>query len=74
MGTRIFFFLLGFGLMVIGCTYMITYLNLLSLGYSFWEYFQYILKRSECLCFGLGFLTSTLAIFVKGGERHDLHL
>ena len=28
--TRMFFFLLGFGFMVIGFTYIITYLNLLS--------------------------------------------
>lgn len=74
MGTRIFFFLLGFGLMVIGFTYMITYLNLLSLGYSWLEYFQYTLTRVECLFTLLGFLFITGAIFMKGGVRDGLHL
>ena len=34
---RIFFFLFGFGLMVLGFTYIILYLNLLSTTYNFLE-------------------------------------
>lgn len=74
MGSRIFFFLLGFGLMVIGFTYVITYLNLLSLGYSWKEYFEYILTRAECLFTIIGFLILTGSIFMKGGFKYDLHL
>ena len=74
MVVRVFFFLLGFGLMVIGCTYVITYLNLLSLGYSLKEYFSYILTRAECLSVIIGFLMMTVVIFWKGGKTHDLHL
>lgn len=74
MGCRIFFFLLGFGFMVIGCTYIITYLNLLSLGYSFGEYIKYILTRVECLSFLFGFLVMTMSIFWKGEEKNDLYL
>lgn len=74
MGTRIFFFLLGFGLMVVGFTYVITYLNLLALGYTFLEYLSYIITRAECLSVIFGFLLMTGSIFWKGKEKDDLYL
>lgn len=74
MATRIFFFLLGFGLMVIGFTYVIIYLNLLYLGYSWVEYLEYIVTRAECLFAVIGFMIMTLSIFMKGGAKHDLYL
>jgi len=60
--------------MVIGCTYLVTYLNLLSLGYSLKEYFSFIMTRVECLFSIVGFLILTITIFWKGGLKHDLHL
>ena len=39
---RVFFFLLGFGLMVIGCSFIILYLNLTTMGYNFLEYVNFI--------------------------------
>jgi hypothetical protein len=36
--NRFFFFLLGFGLTVIGLVYIIGYLNLLTIGYNFIEF------------------------------------
>ena len=71
MAVRIFFFLLGFGLSVIGFTYIISYLNLLTLGYSFCEYVSFIFKRIECLIAMIGLLMITCAIF-KGGKKHDI--
>ena len=73
MVTRVFFFLLGFGLSVIGFTYMISYLNLLTMGYSFFEYLSFIFKRYECIIAILGFIMITCAIF-KGGEKRDICL
>lgn len=73
MATRIFIFLLGFGLSVIGFMYIISYLNLLVIGYSFLEYLQFIGKRLECIMALIGLLMITFAIF-KGGERHDICL
>ena len=35
---RVFLFLIGFGLSLIGSLYIITYLNLLTIGYNFFEY------------------------------------
>lgn len=74
MLTRIFLLLLGFGLMVAGCTYLVIYLNLLALGYTIGEYVSYILHRMECYFVILGFLILTYAIFGKGGINRDLHL
>ena len=73
MATRIFIFLLGFGLSVIGFMYIISYLNLLVIGYSFLEYLQFIIKRLECITALIGLLMITFAIF-KGGEKHDICL
>ena len=46
---KIFIFLIGFGFSIIGFTYIISYLNLLSLGYNFLEYVKFIIRRIECL-------------------------
>ncbi len=73
MIARTFFFLLGFGLSVIGFTYIISYLNLLTMGYSFFEYLSFIFKRYECIIAIVGFLMITCAIF-KGGEKIDICL
>lgn len=73
MIAKVFFFLLGFGLCVIGFTYIIGYLNLLTMGYSFYEYLEFILKRYECLMAIIGFLMITGVIF-KGGDKIDIYL
>jgi len=73
MVMRIFVFLFGFGLSVIGFMYIISYLNLLTLGFSFLEYLTFIFKRIECIIAIIGFLMITLAIF-KGGESNDICL
>ena len=41
---------------VIGLSYMIIYLNYLSLGFTIFEYFNYILSKIECLIFIPGYL------------------
>lgn len=73
MVARIFFFLLGFGLSVIGFTYIIGYLNLLTMGYTFIEYLLFITKRYECIIAIVGFIMITCAIF-KGGKKVDICL
>lgn len=71
---RMFIFLLGFGLMVIGFTYIITYMNLMSMGYSFLQYFSFVLSRIECLFAVVGFILVSIIILTKGSERDDLHI
>lgn len=73
MAIRIFVFLLGFGLSVIGFMYIISYLNLLTIGYSFFEYLQFICKRVECIIAIIGFVLITYTIF-KGGRMYDIYL
>ena len=38
----------GFILMVIGITYIILYINLLTFGYTIKEYLEFLLKEISC--------------------------
>ncbi|MGM9876187.1 MAG: hypothetical protein ACI310_03040 [Bacilli bacterium] len=66
---RVFFFLLGFGLMVIGCSFIILYLNLTTIGYNFLEYVNFIIRRIECYFSIIGFIIMILSITLKGEYR-----
>lgn len=74
MFLRMLSFLFGFGLMVIGCTYLILYLNLTTIGYSVMEYFEFIVRRYETYYVVIGFIIVTLSIYTKRGKMHDLYL
>ena len=67
---RVFFFLLGFGLMVIGCSFIILYLNLTTMGYNFLEYVNFIIRRVECYFSIIGFIIMILSITLKGDYRN----
>lgn len=71
---RVVFFLIGFGLMTIGCSYIITYLNLFSFGYTLEEYLKYVLTRYECYYSVIGLLLITITIYYKGEKRNDICL
>ena len=66
---RVFFFLLGFGLMVIGCSFIILYLNLTTMEYNFLEYVNFIIRRVECYFSIIGFIIMILSIALKGDYR-----
>ena len=66
---RVFFFLLGFGLMVIGCSFIILYLNLTTMGYNFLEYVNFIIRRVECYFSIIVFIIMILSITLKGDYR-----
>ena len=74
MFIRVFGFLVGFGFSVVGFVYIISYLNLLSLGYNFKEYVHFIISSPACLIGPIGFLIITLAIFLPKGDNNDLHI
>ena len=63
--TRIFFFLLGFGIMTIGFIYLILYLNMLTIGYNFSDYVHFIINRLECYFIIIGLLIINLSIYLK---------
>jgi len=74
MLVRIFFFLVGFGLTLIGLIFIISYLNLLSIGYNFLEYVNFIIRRLECLYAIIGIVIMLLTIYIPGGKKHELYL
>ena len=74
MLARILFFLIGFGLSIIGFVYIVSYLNLLSLGYNFFDYVHFIIGRIECLYAFIGLFIIFLSIFMPGGKKYELHI
>ncbi len=74
MFARIFFFLIGFGLTVIGFVYIISYLNLMTIGYNFYEYVNFICRRVECLYAAIGLFIITLTIFIPERRKNELHI
>ena len=72
--TRVFFFLLGFGMSVIGFMYMMLYLNLMTMEYSFSEYIVFILKRIDCILGLIGLIVVTITIFYKGDNDNVIHI
>lgn len=54
--------------MVIGITYIILYINLLTFGYTIKEYLEFLLREIECYLFPLGILLEVYAINIKKGE------
>lgn len=71
---RIFFFLTGFALMVIGFVFIILYLNLLTIGYNFSFYGKFISSRIECYYTIIGFIIILLTLTIKGDKKYELHL
>ena len=72
--VRVFFFLLVFGLMVIGCSFIILYLNLTSIGYNFCNYVNFISRRSECYLGIIGLIMMILSISIKGDKKNEFYL
>lgn len=75
MFFKFFLFLVGFGLTNIGFVYIIGYLNLLNIGYNFFEYVNFIIRRIECLNALFGIIIMILAISPKRKEKkYELYL
>lgn len=74
MFARIIFFLIGFGFTVIGFVYIISYLNLLTIGYNFLEYVKFISRQIECLYAPIGFIIMSLSIFIPRRKKDELYI
>lgn len=72
--VRIFFFLLGFSLTLLGSIYCICYLNLTTVGYNLREYGEFIIRKPECVQALVGLVILCLSIFIPGGEENELYL
>ena len=67
--SRVFLFLVGFGFTVIGMTIIITYLNLTTMGYSMTDYFNFIIRRVECVLGFIGIILVNIALYKKGDKK-----
>ena len=65
---RIFLFINGFILMVIGFSTLILYINLFSFGYNFKEYLCYVIKLPEFYYLIIGFTLINFSVLKKGGK------
>ena len=74
MIARMVFFLIGFGFSIVGFVFIISYLNLITIGYTLTEYVQFISSSIECLIGPIGLLITSLAIFLPGGKKNELHI
>ncbi|MBE6139189.1 MAG: hypothetical protein E7174_01605 [Firmicutes bacterium] len=75
MFFRFFLFLIGFGLTTIGSVYIICYLNLFSIGYNFFDYVNFIIRRVECLNTFIGIIIMILSLTIRGkDEKNELYL
>lgn len=68
MLLRVMIFLIGIVLCSIGVTFTIIYLNLLNMGYSFWNYVNFIIRRIECLLFFVGIIMIYMSRYKRKGK------
>lgn len=67
--VRIFFFLLGFGLLVFSFSYFIMCLNVLSIGYNFSIMIHFICRSPSSYLGLLGFLMILFSMIIKGDKK-----
>lgn len=67
--NRFLIFIVGLTIAVVGLSYIIIYLNLLVMGYTFWDYLDYIFGKFECLSFFIGYILILLLLFVKRRKK-----
>ncbi len=74
---NLFIFLIGICLIVIGNIYIISYLNLLTLGYNFFEYVKFIIGRLECMISVVGIVIVFFIICIskkRKRRKNELHI
>lgn len=72
--ARIFLFLIGFWFVVIGFSNIILYLNLLTIGYNFYEYVNFIIKSNLLYLVIIGIIIIVLTLINKGDRKYELYL
>lgn len=58
--------ILSYIMILIGSIYIISYLNLLNIGFTFTEYIIFIIKKIECIILIMGIL---ILIIINKGEK-----
>ncbi len=72
MILRFVWFMVGLMICSLGVSFCVLYLNLLSMGYSFWGMVHFISRRWECHLLWIGILMMFFAW--KGSWLHGLLL
>ena len=72
MFFRIIIFLLGILFTITGMTSLILYLNLLSFGYTFLEYVNFIIRKFECISLFIGLIIIWISISYR--RKNEIHL
>ena len=70
---RLMFFLIGFGLSIIGFVYIIAYLNYITIGYTWENYLEIVTRKPECFIGLIGVLILVITIFTRRDES-DLRI
>lgn len=66
MLLRTLFLIVGFILTIIGITTIISFLNLLTVGYNLKQYIHFISNDAFCWCFPIGTLFLLIYLFLGG--------
>ena len=53
---KVLLYIISFVMMIIGFTFIILYINLLTFGYNISEYIEFIFTNYECYFFYVGFI------------------
>ena len=72
MFLRIIVFLLGILFTIVGMISLILYLNLLTFGYSFLEYVNFIIRKFECISLFIGLIIIWISISYR--RKDEIHL
>jgi len=72
--TRIFLFLISFGLIIISLSNIILYMNLLTIGYNFTDYVKFITSKSELYIFIVSLVVLVLTLCIKGDKDDGLYI
>lgn len=73
MINKIIIFLIGYALTLIGFLYIISYLNILTLGYNFTFYVNFIIRRIEFYYVIIGFILIFISLYIPGG-KNEIHI
>lgn len=65
-------FIIGFIISVIGLFFIFLYLNILTIGYTFFDFVKFIISSPYCLLFFIGIII--ISIVMKGWNKIELLL
>lgn len=74
MLLKIVMFILGIIITSISLMFIIMYLNLCIMGYTFFEYLNFISKEPACFMIILGILLIALSMYRRKGKINDIHI